>query len=66
MKHRKGNNMVIMVLAFALVMVLVYFTTQPSLEGMAVTIKEDCLPDGKTRFTKKKCIRGKVKNGKFI
>jgi hypothetical protein len=41
MKHRKGNSMFFPVFAFALVMVLVYFISQPILEGMVEKEEEE-------------------------
>jgi hypothetical protein len=47
MKHRKGNSMFFPVFAFALVMVLVYFISQPILEGMVQKEEEEEEEEGK-------------------
>jgi len=41
MKHKKATNMFFPILAFALVMILVYFISHPVLEGMEGETKEE-------------------------
>jgi hypothetical protein len=73
MKHKKKNNMFLLVLAFALVMVLVYFISQPTLEGMdGIEKKKKEIEEEKKNDEKKnikegmipiKCLSGEKWNG---